>query len=451
VVDVTQLSARRVLTNVPAKNRYAKKQPKLKAGVGVVKRVSYGREGAGIWVLSDGTIQVDKPKAADCVKNGSPNDFPLAGLPKSRFYVDVELPPPAGSGLPGCQGRTVLTTERIGVGSRSIDYGLPAGVTFAGYIGNGPSFNALLSNDRAYLERVCQPDAQSGDVCNTETLITPYRVKQGTTTPGGEVVLVGEDGKVRTYLTSTANTMWDYEDGPPVVAPGVTRFQIPKLPAGVKYTAVTYDGVEVLSLARSDGKVVLRSDYSTNDWEWMPALQEAIPRAPGGLYYVDMVIQQGVAMLLRNDGQVVSARVKLSRNWENPPPAAKVPSLERGWVFTGIWPAPDGFYFGVAKIPAKKKAPSAVTKTKGPTKVTRGATAVFTVKVLTRAVVVGQQLVARIDGKVVGRGRADKSGKVRLTINTAGLGKGKHSVKLKTTALGKSTASKSVTVKLKVE
>jgi hypothetical protein len=250
------------------------------------------------------------------------------------------------------------------------------------------------------------------------------------------------------YIVGNSQVI-DYEIGPPVLRNSVPYIKIPELAHGVRYTALAHDSDWVLGLASSDGKVVLSTDTHAPDYRWLPELQKNVPTAPPGLYYVDMAIHEGSIMLLRNDGQVIGATVRPRRDWGKPP-SAKVPSLPRGWVFTDIWRDPTGFYFGAAKIPAGQKVASAVAKLKGPTRVARGARAVFTAKIATRATVKGQQVVARIDGKVVGKAKADKSGNVRVTINTAKLAKGKHTIKFKTSAKGKSAASKAATATLRI-
>jgi hypothetical protein len=442
LVDVTELSAQRVLTNVSSKNRYADQRPSLDPGVRVIKRVSYGLEGAGIWVLSDGTIQMDKRIPRNCIEEGDSYAFPQASLPAGLTYVDVDRM------LLSCRGSVLAAEGFVGDVPGQPGSGPPPGLTFTRFVEGAGIFGLLLSDGRVYLAGVCQPGARGGEACIGRAMITPNKVSRGIVTSLDEIALLGEDGTIDVYLISDYRVM-DSEKYPPVLKDDMPRIKIPELPPGVKYTALAHDWEEVLGLASSDGRVMLSTDNHTPDYDWLPELQKKVPNAPPGLYYVDMAIHEGSIMLLRNDGQVIGATTRPQPGWGKPPPA-KVPSLPRGWVFTDIWPAPEGFYFGAAKIPSGQKVASAVARLKGPAMVSRGARPVFTAKIATRAAVKGQQVVARIDGKVVGKAKADKSGNVRVTINTAKLAKGKHTIKFKTSAKGKSAASASASVKLRI-
>jgi hypothetical protein len=279
-------------------------------------------------------------------------------------------------------------------------------------------------------------------------MTTPNTIVQGVRTSHNELALLNENGTIDVYVISTHENI-DYDRWSPALDNDIPRTRIPDLPPGVRYTAIGHSSGSMLGLARSDGTVTLMHDYGHPDWKVGPVLEERIPKAPPGLYYVDMAIYRSSIMLLRNDGHVVGATVKAKKGAQ-PHPSVKVPPLPHGWAFTDIWPAPEGFYFGVARIPTGERVASAVAKLKGPASVARGASAVFTAKIATRAIANGQQVVARIDGKVVGKAKADKSGNVRVTINTAKLAKGKHTVKFKTTAKGKSAASASASVKLRI-
>ncbi|MDR1294650.1 MAG: hypothetical protein LBK59_06790, partial [Bifidobacteriaceae bacterium] len=185
LVDVTELSAQKVLTNVSSKNPYAKARPTLKSGVRVVKRVSYGLEGAGIWVLSNGTIQVDKRLPRECRKDRYARNFPQAPLPAGQTYVDVE------SKMYACEV-PVLTAEGP-FGSLS-GGGPPPGLTFTRFVDGAGVAALFLSDGRVYLSGVCQPGARGGEPCIGRTMISPNRVSQGIATGMSEIALLGEDG-----------------------------------------------------------------------------------------------------------------------------------------------------------------------------------------------------------------------------------------------------------------
>ncbi|MDR1294649.1 MAG: hypothetical protein LBK59_06785 [Bifidobacteriaceae bacterium] len=442
LVDPTELSAQKVLTNVSSKNPYAKVRPTLELGVRVVKRVSYGLEGAGIWVLSDGTIQVDRRIPRNCIEEGDSLAFPQTSLPTGLTYVDVDRM------LGVCRGSVLAAEAFVGDVPGQPGGAPPHGLAFTQLVDGAGGLVLFLSDGRVYLAGVCKPGARGGEACMGRAMITSNKVTQGVKTSHNEIALLNEDGMVDVYVISTHENI-NYDARSPVLDEDIPRTRIPELPPGVQYTAIGHDSGSMLGLARSDGTVTLLQDYRHPDWKLGPVLEKRIPKAPPGLYYVDMAIHRSSIMLLRNDGHVVGATVKAKKGAQ-PHPPVKVPSLAHGWVFTDVWPAPDGFYFGAAKIPSGQKVASAVAKLKGPARVARGARAVFTAKIATRATVKGQQVVARVDGKVVGKAKADKSGNVRVTINTAKLTKGKHTIKFKTSAKGKSAASKAATATLRI-
>jgi hypothetical protein len=364
-IDVRELAASKVVTNVPGVPSGPDVGPKLPKGVHVVERVAFGAagDGTGIWVGSDGVLRMDGEASRAC----------FDGVTQWESALWKRKVPPTGTRYVGRVGEWAPVYCEVEVtrsdggwfelserGSvvRSGREELPAGVEVVKRFGF--RWRELLRSDgRVELNSICAPSVPEGGPCVAKGAVTQKKYVDGFTTKGGQVVLLGIDGKVKSYRHEYSGVDHEYGDyvgwtKAPLVPPW--EFEIPPLKKGIKYTAMGYNGGRTVVLARSDGKVVVvNSAISRLGWDDFQAKAASrIPRAPKGLSYVRVVVSQWSVMLLRSDGVVKGVRFRSAASSAS----VKIPKLARGEVFTDIWPAPGGFYFGVAKVPAGGKLPA---------------------------------------------------------------------------------------------
>jgi hypothetical protein len=432
--------------------------PALPAGV-IYTKVSAGTTQT-LYLRSDGKVV-----GAGANTNHS---LDIPELPAGTTYVDVD----------GTGDITVLVRSDGQIVFASKPYAkdlyaptLPAGVKYTKVFSGGSSITALRSDGRAvmfktyfddrFLEPVVTTPTPTPTATATATPVptdtaTPVPTETATpvptTTPSPAVTAAPVANPTPVYW-ERVTTDADYVDAAvsgsdyalllhatgkakavdlrSIKTPALAAVKVPKLPAGMRYTAI--DASTVAAYVRSDGKIVTAGATAKG--------VIAIPATPKGVGYTDVEVgDYSLTGLLSNGNAVIAGYSDAS----GITPA--LPKLSKGTRFVGISNNASHAVFRTSKLLTGQKVQTSISKVTRPTIVVHGTTATYKVKVFSMAATKGGQVKVTYKGKTIGTGVVGAGAVATIQVSTATMPtKARNKVGIAFMGIGNSGKSTSAT------